>query len=313
MKKTLLSLAFALALFHSPVALATSFTFQDGFQEFQGSVTEESVSVDPTGEGVTLPSFDTEATEGAGVIVYTIKRFLDFFKLVVSPMAVLFAIVMGFRMVTAGRENEEVAGHAKNYIRYAVEGLIVIFVADSLVNVIFGAQGEVFRGGEAGAQDFAQKANNLMTGLYGLVETLIGAIAVSMLVSAGLRYVGGSYDDDQIAKAKKQIQWSLVGLFVIGLGEFVIKDILFPNQGTDLGVDKAKLLLVNLTNFMTGFMGTISFVSLLYAGFLYVTGVQNEDNVAKAKKIIMWSLGGIVIALSAYAITNTVVTLDSSR
>jgi hypothetical protein len=132
-------------------------------------------------------------------------------------------------------------------------------------------------------------------------------------VTAGTRHVAGTYADDQTAKAKKQIQWALVGLFVIGVSEFVVKDVLFQDQGTRLGVDEAKELMANLTNFMAGTIGTIAFVSLLYAGYLYVTGAQNEDNVAKAKKIIMWSLGGIVIALAAFAITNTIVTLDSSR
>lgn len=313
MKKILFLIAVALQFSQHPVAMATSFDFGETLRDFQESVTEESVNVDPNAEGVTLPDFQDDTTEGAGVIVATIKRFLDFFKLIVAPIAVLVTVVMGFRMVTAGRENEEVATHAKNYIRYALEGLLVIFIADSLVNVIFGAQGEVFRGGEAGAQEFASRTNTLLTGIYGLVETVIGAISVFVLVTAGLRYVGGSYDDDQIAKAKKQIQWALVGLFIIGIAEFVVKDVLFPEQGTTLGIDEAKELLADLTNFVAGAISTISFASLLYAGYLYLFGVQNEDNVAKAKKIIMWSLGGIVIALAAFAITSTVVTLDTGR
>jgi len=313
MKKILFTLAILLQLFHFPtVKAADDLDFSTTMQNFQESVTSESVNVEG-GTGVTLPSFQDDTTEGAGIIVATIKRFLDFFKLIVTPVAILFTVVMGFRMVTAGRENEEVATQSKNYIRYALEGLVVIFISDSLVDVLFGSQGEVFRGGEAGAEEFAAKTSTLLTGMYSLAETLIATIAVFVLVTAGMRYVGGSYDDDQIGKAKKQIQWALVGLFIVGIAEYVAKDILFQDQGTRLGIDEAKLLFAQLTNFIAGTMGTVAFASLLYAGYLYVTGVQNEDNVNKAKNIIMWSLGGIVIALAALAITNTVTSLDGIR
>jgi Type IV secretion system pilin len=68
-----------------------------------------------------------------------------------------------------------------------------------------------------------------------------------------------------------------------------------------------------LTNFVAGTLGTFSFVFLLYAGYLYVTAAQNEENAEKAKKIIASALVGIVIALSAFAITSTFATLDASR
>lgn len=313
MKKLFFTLALLAQLVHFPVAHATDFSFTQTLENFQESVSTESTTVDSGGTGVTLPTFTDNTTEGAGVIVSAIKRFLDFFKLLVTPVAILFITVMGVKMVTAAKDNEEVTTAAKNSVTYTLYGLLFIFVSDSVVNVFFGAQGEIFRNGTGGVQDFATKSSNFFAGIYGLAETLISVISVFVLITAGMRYVAGSYDDDQIAKAKKQIQWALVGLIIVGVAEYVVKDVLFQAQGTKLGVEEAKQLLANFTNFMAGTMGTVAFASLLYAGYLYVTGAQNEDNVAKAKKIITWSLAGIVIALAAFAITNTIVTLDSTR
>lgn len=295
---------------------AAGINFLEIFNNFQEDVAEQSQDVQDGAEGITLPAFNTtndNTEEGADVIVAGIRRFLDFFKLIVTPVAVFVTVIMGARMVAAGQDNEEVAGQAKNYIKYAIEGLIVIFVADSVVNVIFGNEGEIFRGGEVGAQEFATRSANLFKGVYMLGETVIGAIAVFVLVTAGMRYVAGSASDDQITKAKNQIKWAAVGLFVIGIAEFVIKDIIFNDRGQKLGIDAAKTLFVNLTNFVSGTMGTFAFVMLIYAGFLYTTASQNEENTGKAKKIIFAALIGIVIAVSAYAITNTFVNLDASR
>ncbi len=313
MKTLLFSLGILLATLAPTTVQATDLDFQSTLEDFQQSVTDESTQVDENAEGVTLPDFQSEDTEGANVILLALKRFLDFFKLLITPIAVLVAVIMGVRMVTAGKENEKVAGESKNFIKYALEGFIVILVADSLVNVFFGSEGEIFTGGQEGAQEFAQRSTNLFEGIYSLGETIIGAIAVFVLVMAGMRYVAGSYDEDEIGKAKKQIKWSLAGLFVIGISEFVVKEVIFNNNGQKLGIESAKQLFVNLTNFVSGTLGTLSFVFLLYAGYLYTTGVQNEDNTSKAKKIIFTALAGIVIAFAAYAITNTFVELDASR
>lgn len=318
MKKILFTFGLFLSLLMPQVATveAAGIKFQDMLDDFQEDVEDESQNVLEDGEGVTLPAFneigdDTE--EGSDIIVAAIQRFLDFFKLIVTPIAVLFAVIMGVRMVAAGQENEEVATQSKNFIKYALEGLIVIFMADSIVNIIFGQEGEIFREGEQGVQEFATRSSNFFKGIYTLIQTIIGSIAVFMLVMAGMRYVAGSASDDQIGKAKNQIKWGLTGLFVIGVSEFVVKDVLFDNYGQKLGIQAAKELFVDLTNFISGTLGTLAFLMLLYAGFLYLTASQNEDNTSKAKKIIFAALIGIVIAVSAFAITNTFVELDASR
>lgn len=291
-------------------------------EQFQEDVSENSSQVedgvapedknDDPSLGINLPTFE-EQGEGADIIVATLQRFLDFFKLIVTPITLLFIVVMGVRMVTAGKENEEVLTQSKHFLAYAVQGLIIIFMADSIIEVFFGAEGEILRGGDEGAKEFGRRTSTLFQGIYALVQVVISSIAVFLLITAGMRYVVGSASEDQIAKAKKQITWGLVGLFVIGISEFVVKEVLFQNQGTRLGLEEAKQVFAQITNFIAGTLGTLSFVFLLYAGYLYTLGVQNEDNVAKAKKIIMGALLGILLAIAAFAIVNTVLELDASR
>ncbi len=54
-------------------------------------------------------------------------------------------------------------------------------------------------------------------------------------------------------------------------------------------------------------LGTIFLVLTVYAGYLYMTAGGNEENVTKAKSIIKTSVIGLIIILSAYAITIFVV------
>lgn len=297
-----------------PTVTADDFDFTDTLEGFQEGVEEQSGDLQDGAEEIVLPDFQ-EGLSGDGTegIANAVKNFLDFFKLLVTPIAIIFIVVMGVKMITAGSDNEDAMSKAKNYIRYAVEGLLVIFVADSIVEVFFGAEGEILREGEAGAREFGRRTSELFQGMYGLAQVIIGAIAVFVIVINGMRFVGGSYSDDQINSAKRHITWALVGLFILGVSEFVAKDILFQNQGTSLGLGNAEDLFAQVTNFIAGTIGTLSFAFALYAGYLYVTARDTEDQVAKAKKILVGALLGIILAAAAFAITNTIVELDATR
>jgi type IV secretory pathway VirB2 component (pilin) len=311
-RNTLLSMAFASLVFVGSIAHANS--YEDIFSDFQNSLGEVSTAVEDGASEIYLPTYqeDQDNFDGTQGILTAIKTFLNFFKLIVAPVAVLTIVLMGARMVAAGKENEEMLGKAKNYIAFALEGLIIIFVADSAVNVFFGAEGEIFRGGQNGAAQFANEAGTLFQGFYGLMQVMLATLSVVVFISTGMRYVAGSYSDDQISTAKRHITWASAGIFAVGVSEFVVKQILFKNQGTELGVIEAQQLFVQVTNFVAGTMGSLSFLFLFYAGYLYVTARETEDQVAKAKKIIAGAFVGIIIALAAFALTSTLVELDAS-
>jgi hypothetical protein len=56
-----------------------------------------------------------------------------------------------------------------------------------------------------------------------------------------------------------------------------------------------------------GLIGIIFIVLIIYAGLLWMTSAGDEDKIEKAKKIMAASLIGLVITLSAYAITIFVI------
>ncbi len=53
-----------------------------------------------------------------------------------------------------------------------------------------------------------------------------------------------------------------------------------------------------------GFTGTIFFILVIIAGLMWMTSGGNEERVKKAKQILIAAIIGLVIILSAYAITN---------
>jgi len=51
----------------------------------------------------------------------------------------------------------------------------------------------------------------------------------------------------------------------------------------------------------------------LYAGYLFVVNFGNEEEIEKAKKLLMWAIVGIVIAAISYALVQGIIHLDFSR
>jgi len=58
-----------------------------------------------------------------------------------------------------------------------------------------------------------------------------------------------------------------------------------------------------------GFLGIIFVIQMIYAGFSWMTAAGNDDQVKKATALIRRSIIGLIIIVSAYAITYTVFNL----
>lgn len=266
------------------------------------------------GKSTQLPDFSTKGHSsssyepGAANITSALYYVVDFIKYFMGTIAVAMIIISGVRLVTAGDKIEEIAPKMKENIKFAIIGLIVIMVSDVMIKqVFFGEAGEVFRS-EADAKLAAERGTEQIRGIYNFIQIFVGAVAVLMIVIAGFRLVVQGSNEETMAKAKKQVMYAAIGIVVIGLSELVVKDIVFPEAGSKLSdVQRANELIINLTNFASSFIATIAVAMLMYGGVLYVTAAGDESKTEKAKKIFVQAVIGILIALAAFGIVNTVI------
>ena len=107
------------------------------------------------------------------------------------------------------------------------------------------------------------------------------------------------------------IAFLVIPFFVFAEGEI-------PTAGDRLGTvandtypnSSAKSIddtVIKAINAILGLTGIIFFVYMIYGGFLWMTANGKEENVEKAKHIIRNTIIGLIIVLSAYAISNYVV------
>lgn len=74
------------------------------------------------------------------------------------------------------------------------------------------------------------------------------------------------------------------------------------------GQTSARQLVLQIINFVLGFLGLIAVIMVIYGGFLYVSAAGNQEKIEQGKKIIMYTIAGIIVILLSFAIINTVLT-----
>lgn len=75
---------------------------------------------------------------------------------------------------------------------------------------------------------------------------------------------------------------------------------------TGLGEKDPRETVASVIKIIMGFLGTVAIVIILLGGFKWMIASGNDEKVSEAKKLIASGIIGLVIILSAYAITTFV-------
>lgn len=78
------------------------------------------------------------------------------------------------------------------------------------------------------------------------------------------------------------------------------------------GADDPATVAIRLINLTLSFLGAISLIFMLYAGYVWFTARDNEEEAKRAKQIIVGAVTGLVITMSAYGIATLVYYLAAS-
>ncbi len=80
------------------------------------------------------------------------------------------------------------------------------------------------------------------------------------------------------------------------------------NTSANLGSTDLKTTIGTLISTFLGVLGIIFLILVIYAGFTWMTAAGDEKKIASAKNILVSAVVGLVVILSAYAISSYVIT-----
>ncbi|PIZ71709.1 hypothetical protein COY07_04480 [Candidatus Peregrinibacteria bacterium CG_4_10_14_0_2_um_filter_43_11] len=233
----------------------------------------------------------------------------------IGAIAIIFMVVSGIRMIMA-RGDETAITEQKKYITYSIIGLVIILLAERIITTIYGTPGTATMISDPGSTvGFSAE----VYGLVGYIKSIVGIIAVLMIIVSGVRLIAAYGEEEKIKQQYKSITWIAVGVIIIIVNQVIVENLfILPNASTMADPNAEQQIttgniaaivgtITNVMRFALGFLGIIAMVMLIYGGMLLIISYTNEELAQKAKKIITNSLIGIVIILIAYAIVTTVI------
>lgn len=269
--------------------------FKTGLQKFEGQ-----------------PHGGSSVEPGAEIVTTVIFKIIDFIKYILGTIAILYMIIGGLRIILEGKE--EIYEKQKNNLKYIIYGLFVAIIADVLVTeVFFGEYGECIASA-TNAEACAKQGAKLFKGIANFIQMFVGSVTVLVIVLSGFKMVVSTGDEEAIKRSKKHIAIAVAGLILVAISEFIVEGIFFPEAGTRaIDVEKAQALLAQITNFAASFIVTLSIIFLIYGGYRYMASIGNEEQTGKAKKIIIAAIAGIIIALGAFGLVRTFLSIEKPQ
>lgn len=153
----------------------------------------------------------------------------------------------------------------------------------------------------------------LLDSILGFLQASIVILSLIMIVIGSLVYMTAGGEEGKLKTGKYIITASLVGLALALAAPTFLKEvgnILGWNGVNNAAANQAKTITEILTtalNFLLSIVGIIAIIMLIIGGLMYLTSAGDEERMNKGKSIVVYSLIGITVALSALVLVTMVV------
>lgn len=251
---------------------------------------------------------------GQNTMVKLVLGGLGYVKTLTVVIGILYFTLLGYVLVSEGHNEEEVTKAKKGMIF-----MLIAFMGISMAEDL----GKIFDMENATLLENPQEILKRVHLFDKQVEIFItfvkyamGAYATLMVVQSGVKLVTAGGNEEESGKHKKSIMYSAGGLLLIYVGDIFINKVFYkvdktiysgisgvhPKVDAKEGVDQ----LIGITNFIVSFVGPLAVLMLIGGAIMYATAGGNDENLQKAKRIIITSAIGILIIYGAFAIVSTV-------
>lgn len=150
------------------------------------------------------------------------QMIITFIKYFIGSITILMIVRNALRMVTMGSAEDKVALDKKNLI-YSAIGLILIVVSDNAIsNVLYKLDISKYptSGGVKAGLNPGRGITEIV-GFTNFIVSIVGPLAVLVLLAGGIMYITAAGNDDRMGTAKRMMVSALIGIIII-YGAFAI-------------------------------------------------------------------------------------------
>ncbi len=214
-----------------------------------------------------------------------------------GTLAILYLFILGVKFILARGKSERLSD-LKEQFGWIILGLGIISLAEFIGYEVFNpADGnDVLEG--VSAQNF----RSIVMEVVRFFEYIAGGLMLINALITGYGLIMGGEEDETISKEKQFLKSFLMGTAFILLAEVIVRALSFENihESSQIIIKEV----AGLVNFSLSFIGIVATAMLVLSGLYYVISFGDDDQMKRAKKMIISSIIGIIIAFSAYTIVR---------
>lgn len=239
-------------------------------------------------------------------------KIVDNVRFIIGAIAVITIFLSAMQLITA-QGNEEEFTKQTTTLTFAILGLFVVGLAGDMAAIF-----DVDKGGFLKDPNVALQRSRLFNRTVEIVITfikyIIGSVAVLYIIRSTLYLLIYGGKEEELGKYKKNIFSALLGLVIILMSSPIINNVFFKiqkeafpgGQPVQPGIDAKRLALeiAGVTNLVAMLAGPFALLSLVAGSLMYILAAGDEEKTGKAKKIMIWSLVGLLVIYGAFAIVS---------
>jgi len=271
-------------------------------------------------------NFSGRQDEGIQVLAGGLMQVVKNIRIFAGILAVVWFVYLGFSMVSAGGDEEQVK-KVKTGIIWAIISLCLILVSEPMIKNVFFGGGEMIAPGEVllSTENITKSISSGKKQIIAILtwaKALLVTIAMVYLIFSGWRMIQSLGDEEVVNKQKTVVLWIAIGFVVIALNDIIINEVFYRivtnSQGEIIFDDKEKISFyqdsvkgikefVGIVKFVLKFAAILAFAALVWGGGLFIFAFGQEEKVEKGKKIIFDAILGIIIILISFTLISTMI------
>lgn len=164
-----------------------------------------------------------------------IEIVVTFIKYVIGSFATLMVVRSGVKLITAGGDEEETTKQKKG-ILYSAGGLAIIYLGDIFINKVFYKINRDVYSGITGVHPKvdAKAGVEQIVGITNMIVSVVGPIAILILLTGAILYATAGGEDEKMEKAKRLIITAGLGIIII-YGAFALVSTIVSGKLQDMG------------------------------------------------------------------------------
>ncbi len=283
-------------------AFASSHSFLPMDKEILKTYTDGQIPVPASGD------------DGFAIAKKAVLGGLQYVKIITVVVGILFLTIMGYTLVTNGGSEEDVT-KAKKGIIFTIVAFVMISMSQNIAKIFDMTDGSIL----GSPQEILNRVHifDKQTEIFvTFVKYIIGAFAVTQIVRHGFKMITSGANEEETGKRKKGIMFSIAGLFLVNFGDIAINKVFYkvdktvysgingvhPSMDAKAGVDQ----LVGITNLVITFVGPVGVLMLIVGAIMYATSGGQDEQMQKAKRVLLTAGVGLVIIFGAFALVSTI-------